>query len=203
MPNSVSAEIIYIKHRAAIAGHVTDAITSGGILGATVEVVGKNLHTKTREDGFFYFVDLEKGQYDLSVLVPQGSRSCYGGSDNEPTKTITGTIVESDGKPIFDLKANVRLSPTSVVGYVKRSDNALPIPNAIVKLLVSEIQIFTDKDGKYILSGVPTGNYTIQVSANDIGTNKEFATQTQLVTFTAGKETSAQDILLQLSASST
>ncbi len=203
MTNSVSAEIIYIKHRAAIAGHVTDAITSEGILGAAVEVVGKNLRTQTREDGFFYFVDLEKGQYDLSVLVPQRSRSCYGGSDNEPTGMITGVTVESDGKPIFDQKANVALSPTSLVGLVKRSDNALPIPNAIVKLLGSEIQTLTHKDGKYLLSGVPAGNYTIQVSAKDIGTNKEFATQTQLVTFTAGKETSAQDVLLQLSASST
>ncbi|MEH2156550.1 hypothetical protein [Nostoc sp.] len=111
MPNSVSAEIIYIKHRAAIAGHLTDAITSGGIVDAAIEVVGKNLHTKTREDGFFYFVDLEKGQYDLSVLVPQGSRIYYGGSDEKPTATIPGVIVQGDGKPIFDLKANVALSP--------------------------------------------------------------------------------------------
>ncbi|MEH1969379.1 hypothetical protein [Nostoc sp.] len=111
MPNSVSEEIIYIKHRAAIAGYVTDAITSGGILGATVEVVAKNLRTQTREDGFFYFVDLEKGQYDLSVLVPQGSRIYYGGSDEKPTATIPGVIVQGDGKPIFDLKANVALSP--------------------------------------------------------------------------------------------
>ncbi|BAZ23369.1 hypothetical protein NIES4073_42570 [Kalymmatonema gypsitolerans NIES-4073] len=115
MPNSVSAEIIYIKHRAAIAGHVTDAITSGGILGATVEVVGKNLRTQTREDGFFYFVDLEKGQYELSVLVPQGSRIYYGGSDDQPTATIPGVIVQGDGKPIFDLKANVALSPIKSV----------------------------------------------------------------------------------------
>ncbi len=80
-------------------------------MGATVEVVGKNLRTQTREDGFFYFVDLEKGQYELSVLVPQGSRIYYGGSDDQPIATIPGVIVQGDGKPIFDLKANVALSP--------------------------------------------------------------------------------------------
>jgi len=115
MPNSVSEEIIYIKHRAAIAGYVTDAITRKGISGVVVKVIGINQSTLTREDGFFYFVDLEKGQYDLSVLVRQGSRIDYGGSDDKPTATIPGVIVQGDGKPIFDLKANVALSPIKSV----------------------------------------------------------------------------------------
>ena len=123
MSNSVSEEIIYIIRRAAIAGYVTDAITGKGILSAAVKVVGKNLRTLTREDGFFYFVNLEKGEYELSILVPQGSRSSYGGSDDEPTARIPGVTVNSDGKPIFDLKANVALYPTRLVGSVKGSDN--------------------------------------------------------------------------------
>lgn len=111
MPSLVSKEVIYIKHRASIAGHITDAKTGKRIFGVAVEVVGKNLRTQTREDGFFYFIDLEKGQYDLNILVPQGSRSIYGGSDEKPTTTISGIAVETDGKTIFDPKANVALSP--------------------------------------------------------------------------------------------
>lgn len=193
MPNSVSAEIIYIKHRAAIAGHITDAITGKEISGAAVEVVGKNLITLTREDGFFYFVNLEKGQYELSILVPQGSRSSYGGNDDEPTARISGVAVENEpdrpdgkpGKPIFDLKANVSLDPTRLVGSVKRSDNANPIPKAIVKLRGSEIQTLTDDKGQYFLSGLPSPvKLTIQVSA------KEIATTSQQVTLESGKQQS-------------
>lgn len=170
MPNSVSEEIIYIKHRAAIAGYVTDAITGKGILDAVIEVVGKNLRTLTREDGFFYFVDLEKGQYELSILVPQASRSCYGGSDNEPTARIPGIAVESDGKPIFDMKANVALSPARLFGLVRDEQNN-PIPNAIVKLRGSEVQTLTDNNGQYFLSGLPLGvKLTIQVSGTGIAT---------------------------------
>jgi hypothetical protein len=115
MPNLVSAEIIYIKHRAAIAGYVTDAITSGGILGAAVEVVGKNLRTLTKDDGFYYFVDLEKGSYTLNIFVPEASRSRDGGSVNNPIKSVTVKVDdEPDGKPKFDQNANVKLSPTSL-----------------------------------------------------------------------------------------
>lgn len=115
MLNSVSEGIIYIKHRAAIAGYVTDAITGKGISGATVEVVGKNLRTLTREDGFFYFVDIEKETYTLNIFVPEESRSRYGGSVNNPIKSVTVKVDdEPGGKPKFDQNANVKLSPSSL-----------------------------------------------------------------------------------------
>jgi hypothetical protein len=184
MPNSVSEEIIiYIKHRAAIAGYVTDAITGKGISGVAVKVVGKNLSTLTNEDGFYYFLDLEKGQYDLNILVSKESRRIYGGSDDEPTTKIQGIAVESDGKPVFDLKANVALYPTRLVGSVKRSDNQNFVPMAIVKLLGTDIQTLTDDKGQYFLSGLPSpAKLIIQVSA------KEIATTSQEVTLEAGKQ---------------
>ncbi|MBD2358717.1 carboxypeptidase regulatory-like domain-containing protein [Tolypothrix sp. FACHB-123] len=183
MTNSVSEEIIYIKHRAAIAGYVTDAITGKGISGVAVKVVGKNLSTLTNKDGFFYFVDLEKGQYDLNILVSKESHRIYGGSDDEPTTTIQGIAVESDGKPVFDLKANVALYPTRLVGSVKRSDNQNNVPKAIIKLRGSEIQTLTDDKGQYFLSGLRSP-VTIQVSATEI------ATTSQQVTLEPGKQQS-------------
>ena len=150
MPNSVSEEIIYIKHRAAIGGYVTDAITGKGIPGITVEVLEKILSTLTREDGFFYFLDLEKGTYKLNILVPQEWRSRYRQTDITPI-IVKVDYGQEDAKPNFDPNANVKLSPTSLHGIVTNKN--IPLPKAIVKLLGSEIQTLTDDNGKFILSG--------------------------------------------------
>lgn len=187
MSNSISEEIISITHRAAIAGHITDAITGKGISGAVVEVVGTNLSTLTREDGFYYFLDLKKeeGPYELEILVPKESRRIYGGSDDEPTTKIQGIGVESDGKPVFDLKANVALYPTRLVGSVKRSDNQPLVHKAIVKLRGSDLQTLTGDKGQYLLSGLPSG---VKLSIRVSGT--EIATTSQEVTLESGKQQS-------------
>ena len=139
----------------------------------------------------------------MNILVPQASRRIYGGSEDKPTTTIQEIVINSDGKPVFDLKAYVSLVPTSLVGTIKcqgEQNNTIPLSNAIVKLRGSEIQTLTNKDGKYLLSGIAAGSYIIQFSAKDIATSKEFATQTQPVTLTVGQETIAETVFLKLSA---
>lgn len=183
MRDSISEEIIYIRHRAAIAGHITDGVNGKGIPCVEVKLEGKNVHTLTGEDGFYYFLDLEKGEYQLNIFVPKDSRRIYGGSDDKPTTSIQGIGVESDGKPVFDLKANVALYPTRLGGSVKSIDNQNPVPHAIIKLRGSEIQTLSDKDGKYLLSGFPAGTYTIQVFAEG------FQIASELVAIAAGSDT--------------
>ncbi|HEY9670733.1 MAG TPA: carboxypeptidase regulatory-like domain-containing protein [Waterburya sp.] len=163
-----------IRHRAAIAGYVTDAITRQGIWGAIVEIVGQNLRTQTRNDGFFYFRDLPTGQYSLNLAASHlGSR--YG------IATVLNVMVQNaaDGRPIFDPKANIPLPPTRLTGQVKRSDNNQAIATAIIQVLGSEAQILTDKNRLFSLSGIQAGKPTIKVSA------KGFVTATQQVIMTA------------------
>jgi Carboxypeptidase regulatory-like domain/CarboxypepD_reg-like domain len=158
-----------IRHRVAIAGSVTDAITEQRIAGAVVEVVGQNLQTQTREDGSFYFIDLPDGQYTLKVSAPNlGSR--YGTAN-----VANVTVKDENGRLIFDSQANVKLSPTRLIGQVKRSDNNQPIANALVQLRGSETQTLTNKEGRYVLSGIQASQPRVQVSVNG------FVTQIQQV----------------------
>ncbi|MBW4631802.1 MAG: carboxypeptidase-like regulatory domain-containing protein [Iphinoe sp. HA4291-MV1] len=174
------------RHRVAIAGSVTDEVTNQPIAVVVVEVVEHNLQTQTREDGFFYFIDLPAGEYTLNVSAPNlGTR--YG------TATVANVIVKQveDGKPPeFDLKAKIKLSPTQLVGKVKRKDNGLAIHNALVQLRGSETQTFTDKEGNYILSGIVASQPNVQVLLNG------FEISSQKVTLTAGKKTPVDDFNL-------
>ena len=169
-----------IRHRAAIAGHITDAISGKGIPEAVVNVIGQNQCTLTVREGFYYFIDLPAGQYGLSSAAPHlGTR--YG------TASVSDVAVadDTDGRPIFDPKADLPLPPTRLVGQVRRSDNDQAIAQATVQLRGSEAQTVANDLGQYILSGLQQGHPTVQVSAPG------FATATQTVTLTTGEATTA------------
>ncbi len=187
-----------IRHLAAIAGYVTNEISSKGIPAAVVEVVGQNLRTKTQNDGFFYFIDLPVGNYFLKISAPDlGTR--YGEVEISDvavqTETIENVTLENITviKPILDPKANVQLSPTSLVGEVKRSDNDEAIAQAVIRLLGSEAQTLTDNEGKYGLYDLRESKPSVQVSATG------FVTATQTVPLTAGQATTANFSLIPTS----
>lgn len=174
------ANVETISHRAAICGYVNDASSGVGIFGATVEITAEGLQTQTRDDGFYYFLDLPDGPYTLSAAAPLlGSR--YG------TVTVSSVAVASDGvgRPIFDPKANLGLPPTRLVGLVRRADNLAPIAYAEVHLRASNVKTKSNKLGHYVLSAVEAGTQTVQVSA------RGFAAVSQPVMLSPGQETVA------------
>jgi hypothetical protein len=182
-----------IRRRVVIAGAVTDTVTRLAIANAVVKVVEKNFEAATRADGSFYFtdrvifvdgqpqfLDLPAGQYTLTIMAPHlGSR--YGEA------SVANVVVQNDanGRPVLDSKAKIGLSPTRLVGQVKREDTNQPLAKAAVQLRGSEIRTLTGTDGKYVLSGLVKGKPTVQVSAEG------FVTAFQEVTLNPGQETIA------------
>lgn len=169
-----------VRHRAGIAGYVTDAQSGNALAGVVVKISAQDLRTLTRADGFFYFLDLQPGEYTLDVEAPDlGSR--YGAAN------VPGVVVqnEADGRPVFDVKANMALPPTMVTGKVTRSADGQPLENAVVQVLGSEEKAVTDKNGNYVLSPLQAGMPNVQVSATG------YVAVIQKVTLTAGLEASA------------
>jgi Carboxypeptidase regulatory-like domain len=85
------AEIETFSSRASISGYVTDAATGRGVALATVALLPTGLSTRTREDGFFFFVDLLPGSYTLDAAAPHLSGR-YG------AVSVLGVEVKADGR---------------------------------------------------------------------------------------------------------
>jgi hypothetical protein len=172
------AAVELVRHRAAICGYVRDASSGAGIGSATVALVGTAVQqTQTGADGFYYVLDLADGLYALSAAAPTlGTR--YG------TVSVTGVLVASDaqGRPIFDPKGNLDLSPTRLTGTVRRSDTLAPIAHADVRLRASRVQTKSNTVGIYALSAVEAGTQTLEVSA------RGFTAVSQTVSLAAGQD---------------
>jgi Carboxypeptidase regulatory-like domain len=172
-----------VRHQVAIAGIITDSLTGGAISAALVQVEGitrdrKPLQTLTRTDGSFFLIDLPSGQYSLKVTLPAaGSRY------NSTTVAVTVSNREPNRPIILDPRANIQLTPTRLLGLVRRSDTNQAIANASVQVRGSKTLTLTDKDGQYRLSGMPAGTLTIEISANG------FITLNQKVVLTPGQAT--------------
>lgn len=173
-----------VRHRASIAGYVTDARSKNILPGSIVRITALHIEVQAGSDGFFYFLDLPLGQYALDVAVP-ASGSLYGAA------SVPGVVVENDedGRPIFDGKANVALSPTMLTGQVTQSSDGQPITNAVVQVLGGENKTVTDKDGNYALSPLLSGTPNIRASA------KGFVAVTKKVTLSKGVAIIADFIL--------
>lgn len=165
-----------IQHRASIAGYVTDSQSGGTIPGAVVHITAKELKTKAAVDGFFYFLDLDPGQYTIEVSAPDCG-SVYG--------TVTAVVQVPDvgeGQAMFFVWANVALPPTTLSGKVTRSSDNSPIQNAVVQVLGSEQNTSTDSSGNYSLWPLQAGAPNIKASADG------FVELIQTATLVAGKE---------------
>jgi hypothetical protein len=181
---------IEMRHRVALAGVVTDAVTSQSVADAVVSIANapkafeswlgvyatrfgaawsgmteRPDRTRSRRDGLFYFLDLPDGDYELTVAAPSfGSR--YG---------VAGSTVKVVGKelPRYEIQwTNVSLPPTTIQGCV--SSKKINIGFAQVQIQGSGESVFSDDMGRYVLAGIEPGKRTLMVSAQGY---KPFAEQ--------------------------
>jgi len=138
------------RHRASIAGRVTDAQTGRPLPGVRVEI-GSGREVFTAGDGFFRFLDLPAGSYTLTASLPR-SGSRYG------TKSAPVTLGEE--LQMIDLK----LPATTVKGKVKDGAGQA-VKMAEVRVQGSGESAWSDAQGNYALSGVEAGARKIAVSA--------------------------------------
>ena len=165
---------IETNQQVSIAGVVTDSITGYWIVNAWVEVVELNLQTQTAEDGSFFFVDLPAGAYTLEISVPRlGTR--YGTKEQNITlSNVANSTLTA---------VNVQLVPTSITGQVTDKNTKQAIANALVQVLGSDIKVFANSQGQYVIFGIPVCKPTVQVSAQNYQTS-----QSQPVQLSQGQE---------------
>src|SRR5215212_424319 len=138
------------RHRAVIAGRVTDAQTGKPLPGARVAITS-GPEVTTAGDGFYRFLDLPAGTYTLTASLP-GSGSRYG--------TESGQVVLGEDLETVDLE----LPATTVKGKVK-DQAGQAVRMAEVRVQGSGESAWSDAQGNYALSGVEAGARRIEVSA--------------------------------------
>jgi len=149
-----------------IHGLVSDP--SGEPLQAMIELVGHD----SAEDNSFVATDPDVGDYHRLVLP--GSYTVRISADGYDASVLDDVVVMSDAPAIVD----VVLQPNTVTltGHVTTPATLLPIAGATVELVATEQASTTDTEGRYILSGVPPGDYTVKISAEHFETVEKVRT---------------------------
>ncbi len=131
-------------------GKVTDAVTSAGINGATVEIVGELANTFSNLIGDFKTGLATSGAYEVVVKKP-GYQS----------QTVS---IDLQNGVVTNL--NVALQPLpsfAFGGTVVEKTTGLPIPNAKVQLINTdfEFNLTTGADGKFNVQQFYNGDYDV------------------------------------------
>ncbi|HEX2644833.1 MAG TPA: carboxypeptidase-like regulatory domain-containing protein [Thermoanaerobaculia bacterium] len=184
---------VVVRHRAAIAGRVTEASSGKPLPGARVEITAappafqrrlalqaqaggagwpalaeRPDRTQAALDGHFHFLDLPAGAYTLTATLPGGG-SRYGQASAPVTLTLDG-----QGKVVFKT-VDLAIPATVIKGKVVDGD-ANAVPMAQVLLRGSGESTYSDAQGRYSLAGLEAGARELVVAA------RGFALRTQAVT---------------------
>lgn len=188
------------RHQVAVAGQVTDKETGRVVSGAQVAISTapaafnnwlaiKKLQygerwesmterpdrTRTASDGYYYFMDLPDGQYQLTASLP-GSGSRY------DTAQADITVARDSKGNLTMVAAPFAMPPTTLKGKVSRkvSDTEVtPVVMADIRMKGSGEHAFSNDKGEYRITGLEKGNRTVQVSAKGLKTASQAASLSQ------------------------
>lgn len=139
-----------------IAGRVIDSITLQPIADASINVDAGAVNATTDADGRFTAdvaaagvasLNISASGYlpgDLEVLTATGSR------------TDIGTVYLVNVQPI---------ATSTIAGVVRDAESFAPIANAEVRIDSANLNTHTGVDGTYVLNGIPSLSFTVQVQA--------------------------------------
>ena len=179
---------------ASIPGRVIDATSGQPVSGVIVRLEPeKQTPILTGPDGQFVFTRLSPGLYRLRASKPGYLDSAYGqmrargqgtmlllaegGKRDDavirmwPWGTITGTVVDDDGKPVVGIGVQVwRRGPNGRLDTVALSD-PLSRPEVIISddLRRSVPSRFTDAEGRYAIHRLPPGRYAVGITCGTFG----------------------------------
>jgi hypothetical protein len=207
----VSGEWQVLRRRVAIAGRVVDASTGKPLGDAQVTITAmppafskwlkfaatpygnrwdkmseRADRTRSRADGWFFFMDLPDGSYRLQASAPDFGRRF--GKPEESAK------VSRDGQGNIKMAVvKLALQPTMVHGKVTGPGKEPGVPLARVRVKGSGERSFTDSQGKFVVAGIEPGTRTLIVSAQGYRAESQVFTlagpgESQTVNFTLRRE---------------
>jgi TonB-dependent starch-binding outer membrane protein SusC len=152
----------------AVVGVVADASTGTGVAGATVTVKDNTTLTATTgSDGSFTIAKAPAKDFVLVVSAPD-----YEAAEAPVKGGKTALAVN-----LYLAKKVVAPPPERIVsGVVKDGATGAPIAGAKVQVGGTEIVTTTDENGLFLISGVPAGEVSIQVTAAEHETSAVAAT---------------------------
>lgn len=171
-----------VRHRAVLAGRVTEAPGGKPVAGARVEITAgppaftarlalqakaggsrwaaqaeRPDRTRTATDGHYHFLDLPAGSYTLTASLPgQGSR--YG-------KVSAQVILNADGGGNVGLKTVDLVLPATTVRGKVVDGGANAVPMAELRLRGSSESTYSNGQGQYALSRLEAGSRELVISA--------------------------------------
>jgi len=157
--STTTVNFALITNPGAIAGTVTDAVTTNPIAGATILVFrGRTYMGSALTD--------VNGNYTVSNLAP-GQYFVNAEAKNYQSAVQGATVVSN-----VTTTADFTLEPTpgNIAGTVTNSANGNPIPGTKISVLSNSTLVastLTDPSGNYSIVGLAPGNYTVVANATN------------------------------------
>ncbi len=151
-----------------IAGTIRDARSGNGLAGATVRLMngGQEVQSvQTGNGGTYQFADVSSGGYTVAASA-SGYQSAETSVSLQPGEVLTGV----------DLSLQPQAQPASLAGIVLDAATGQPIAGATVQLQQNgnvQHETTTAADGKFSLTAIPPGSYTLSAFASGYESHSE------------------------------